>query len=499
MKVFGRSLRYPVGLCLLALALIVAGDSPLTAGQAPLGPAYKRLDGTLREVLAAQRRGPQRVIIRTKSGQRDSVRRLLASRDSSLLAEHAIDAVTAIINGDDLARLANHEGVLSVSTDAVVTARGGLLGGLLGGLVQTVTQVVGGLTDTVGGLLGSVVGIISPATYTEGPPVPPQVLRDTLGLDSRWTGRGVGVAVIDSGLEMSAEFTGRVRAFYDFTGGKTLSTYPSDEYGHGTHVAGTIGGSGALSADRNYRGLAPNVTFTIIKVLDANGAGFTSDVIRAVDFAVANRSWLGIDIINLSLGHPIYEPAATDPLVLAVERASKAGIIVVAAAGNMGMNPETGVPGYAGITSPGNAPSAITAGAVMARDTVARTDDRIPDYSSSGPTVSHAMVKPDVLAPGRRIIAVASKRGTLYRNHPNLKAADTDYMRLSGTSMATGVTTGVIALMMEAHDTTLPGTPALTPNATKGALQYTALTVRNDYGIQYDPLRQGAGALNGRG
>ena len=83
---------------------------------------------------------------------------------------------------------------------------------------------------------------------------------------------------------------------------------------------------------------------------------------RAIDFAVANRSKFGIDVINLSLGHPIYEPASTDPLVQAVERASDAGIVVLAAAGNLGVNPTTGLPGYAGITSPGNAPSAITVG-----------------------------------------------------------------------------------------------------------------------------------------
>ncbi len=158
--------------------------------------------------------------------------------------------------------------------------------------------------------------------------------------------------MIDSGLEMSSDFQGRVMAFYDFTGGKTRATQPFDDYGHGTHVAGTIGSSGARSYDRDYRGLAPNVKLLVLKVLDAEGAGFTSDVIRAVDFAVANRDRFNIDIINLSLGHPIFEPAATDPLVQAVERATRAGIIVVAAAGNLGKNPETGLPGTRGSLRP---------------------------------------------------------------------------------------------------------------------------------------------------
>ena len=113
-----------------------------------------------------------------------------------------------------------------------------------------------------------------------------------------------------------------------------------------------------------YPGVATNVNLIGLKVLDANGQGYTSSVISAIEFAVANRTQLGIDVINLSLGHPILEPSATDPLVQAVEAASRAGIVVVASAGNFGVDPATGQVGYAGITSPGDAPSAITVGAV---------------------------------------------------------------------------------------------------------------------------------------
>ena len=241
--------------------------------------------------------------------------------------------------------------------------------------------------------------------------------------------------------------------------------------------------------------------FVILKVLDENGAGWTSNVIRAVDFAVDNRAALGIDIINLSLGHPIFEPASSDPLVQAVERAARAGIIVVAAAGNFGKNPTTGLPGYAGITSPGNAPSAITVGALRTENTVTRGDDWIPDYSSRGPTWYDAMVKPDIVAPGHNIVAAAAKDGTLYKQYPQLKAADSDYMRLSGTSMATAVAAGVIALMLEqnreAND--FPQNPSLTANAVKAMLHYSAFGVRNQQGMEYGPLEAGAGAINGRG
>ena len=165
-------------------------------------------------------------------------------------------------------------------------------------------------------------------------------IRGTLGLTTEWTGAGVGVALIDSGIEPSADFGGRIQGFYDFTQGG-VATAPSDAFGHGTHVAGLIGGSGALSGGA-VAGMAPNVRFVVMKVLDAQGQGSTSDVISAIEFATANRAALGIDIINLSLGHPPYESASTDPLVLAVEAATRAGIVVVASAGNYGRNATTG-------------------------------------------------------------------------------------------------------------------------------------------------------------
>ncbi len=474
----------------LAALLVLSGEVGSTVSASQRGRNRHKLDLNLRAALDAGRREPQRVIIRTRPGDRSSVRRAVTEHGDRLLADHeSIDALTAVVGAEGLDQLASQPGVVSISTDAVVEAK--LLGGLLGGLLN----VVGSLTKTVGLLL------LPNGADTDGAAVPPQVLRQTLGLDNTWSGRNIGVAVIDSGLEMSSEFQGRVTAFYDFTGGGTAATAPYDDYGHGTHVASTIGGSGNLSSSQAYRGLAPRVEFTILKVLDEKGAGYTSDVIRAVDFAVRNRRALGIDIINLSLGHPIFEPASSDPLVEAVERAARAGIIVVVAAGNFGKHPETGLPGYAGITSPGNAPSAITVGALRTEDTVSRGDDWIADYSSRGPTWYDGMVKPDIVAPGHNIVAAAARRGTLYKTYPQLKAPDSDYMRLSGTSMATGVVSGVVALMLEANRAAndYPEQPSLTANAVKALLQYSAIGVKNQAGIPYGPLEAGSGALNGKG
>lgn len=170
------------------------------------------------------------------------------------------------------------------------------------------------------------------------------------------------------------------------------------------------------------------------------------------------------------------------------------------AAGNYGKNPQTGQIGYAGITSPGNAPSAITVGALRTEDTVTRSDDRIADYSSAGPTWYDGLVKPDFVAPGHNIVAVAAKRGTLYQTYPTLKSADSDYFRLSGTSMAAAVATGTIAQLLEAHRSAAGGSrPPLSASAVKAILQYTAFGISDSHGVPYDALRKGAGALNLKG
>ncbi len=352
------------------LAAVAGTDAPAQAAGAGVRP-LAHLDATVAAWRRAHSGPATRVIVTVRHGARALVRQRLSGAGDRIVAEHpSLDAITAVVGAADLDALAASGDVVGISADHVVHPSSLL--GLLGGVVTTAVKVVA----TV---------VLPGGANTAGPAVPPAVLRSTLGVaNSQWTGRGVGVAIVDSGIEMSAEFQGRVTAFYDFTRGDVVAVAPYDDYGHGTHVAGTIGGSGALSAGNDYRGLAPSVRLVGLKVLDANGAGYTSDVIRAIDFAVANKAALGIDIINLSLGHPIAEPAAVDPLVQAVERATSAGIVVVAAAGNYGVNQATGRPGYAGITSPGNAPDAITVGAERTDDTVSRGDDRIPDYSSVG-------------------------------------------------------------------------------------------------------------------
>ena len=312
------------------------------------------------------------------------------------------------------------------------------------------------------------------------------------------TGSGVTVAVIDSGLLEDGGGTTRIKTTRDFTRGALNPPHiaPVDDYGHGTHIAGLIGGNKS-----EVEGVAPGVRFVSLRVLDRVGAGSTSHVITALQWAIANKKAQGIDVVNLSLGHPIYEPAATDPLVQAVEAATRAGITVVVSAGNIGTNEETNQIGYAGITSPGNAPAAITVGASRTLGTTSRTDDLVSAFSSRGPTWYDAFAKPDVVAPGQRLLSAATTTQTLYTKYEASRGPSYGgraYLYLSGTSMSAGVVSGTVALMIEHAKLQFDGARP-TSNALKAMLQKSAFPITDATGQVYDVLTQGAGALNAIG
>jgi serine protease AprX len=285
-----------------------------------------------------------------------------------------------------------------------------------------------------------------------------------LGGTSGYKGSGVGVAVIDSGIATHSAIGSRVVARANFVSSEPGVT--GDPFGHGTHVAGMIGGADLRTTATYSGGSAPAVKFIDIRVLGRTGVGYTSDVVAGIDWAIANRTKYGIRVINLSLGHPVAEPAATDPLCIAVERAVRAGIVVVTSAGNYGVTP-AGAPILGGITSPGNTPAAITVGALDTRGTADRSDDVVAPYSSKGPTRFDFTVKPDVVAPGTRIVSLEANGSYIARTYPQYHVAGTGsnaYLRLSGTSMATGVVSGGVALLLNAE-------PSLTPAQVKVALQ----------------------------
>ena len=238
-----------------------------------------------------------------------------------------------------------------------------------------------------------------------------------IGADLAWanagfvkgvTGKGITVAVIDSGvganpITSNSDLAGKVIYAGEFL---AKDTDKSDLFGHGTHVGGIIAGSGHVSASFPgfpgvYEGIAPDAKLISLRVLDSLGAGQTSDVIAALDWCLQYQNRYGIDVINLSLGHPVYESYKTDPLCRAVEACVKAGMVVVVAAGNYGK--DANGPVYGGISSPGNDPAAITVGAMDTMGTDQRSDDQMASYSSRGPTAIDGLIKPDVVAPGNKI------------------------------------------------------------------------------------------------
>ena len=316
-------------------------------------------------------------------------------------------------------------------------------------------------------------------------------VRQQLGYD----GAGIGVAIIDSGInaahdDLQPGVTGapRVTRFVDFVNGRET---PYDDYGHGTHVAGIIAGSGYDSSGART-GIAPGAHLVVLKALDADGRGRISDVIAALDYAVSNKDALGIRVVNMSVASGVYESYLTDPLALAARRAVSAGLVVIAAAGNNGRSP-LGKAQYAGVTSPGNAPWVLTVGASSHMGTEDRGDDTIAAFSSRGPGAIDYGAKPDIVAPGVGIESLTDPASRLYAaSGPNLLAgtvptASLPYVSLSGTSMSAPVAAGTVALMLQAN-------ASLTPNAVKAVLQYTA-----ERRSGYDTLTQGAGFLNARG
>ena len=304
---------------------------------------------------------------------------------------------------------------------------------------------------------------------------------------SGYNGTGIGVAVVDSGIAPHSALDSRVIARVNLVSWEGSSS--GDPYGHGTHVAGIIGGN--TSAAKHVTtafagGSAPGVKLIDVRVLGATGVGYTSDVIAGIDWAVANRSKYGIRVINLSLGHAVSEPAAIDPLCQAVARAVQAGVVVVASAGNYGLT-SAGAPVLGGITSPGNSPFAITVGAIDTAGTTTRSDDAVAPYSSKGPTRYDLAVKPDVVAPGTKLVSLEANGSYLSRKYPAWHIAGSGknaYFRLTGTSMATAVVSGGVALLLDAN-------ASLTPGQLKVALQ-TGATFMPKAGL----VAAGAGSVN---
>jgi len=309
-----------------------------------------------------------------------------------------------------------------------------------------------------------------------------------------YTGAGVTVAFIDSGITSYQHpdlADSRLLAFVDFVNQRTTKY---DDNGHGTHVAGLISGTGKLSA-KKYAGMAPGASLVSLKVLDQNGDGTVGDILKALDWVYTNGKAYGVRVVNLSVGAAVTESYYTDPLTLATKALVDSGVTVVAAAGNNGKN-GNGKAQWGGIVSPANAPWVLTVCAFSTKGTYSVADDKVADFSSSGPTAIDFSAKPDLCAPGVGVVSTAAPGSSLFQTGllspvswllPGTVSSLYPYLpyeSLTGTSMATPLVSGAVALMLQAN-------PNLTPNLIKAMLEFTAISKPG-----VSPLHQGAGFMN---
>lgn len=306
---------------------------------------------------------------------------------------------------------------------------------------------------------------ISPDVEVSVPPMEsaPAPLLDTaaktLHLQEVWDagyhGKGVAVAIVDTGIAPHPDLKDRLVAFKDCINDRTEAY---DDHGHGTHVAGIAAGSGAQSNGR-YKGVAPEANLVGIKVLSDKGKGSSSQIIEGIQWAVENRARHNIRAMNISIGGKAWLGAGWDPMARAATRAMEQGVFVSVAAGNSGPDAKT-------IETPGISPAVVTVANLDQRWTADRSDDRIAESSSRGPTKWGDDAKPDVAAPGTWITSCDTARG---------------YLSMSGTSMAAPMVAGTAALLAEAK-------PSLTPADMKRLLMETAA-----------PLKDVDGTAQGRG
>ena len=289
-----------------------------------------------------------------------------------------------------------------------------------------------------------------------------QSTKDSIGIAAMnvadvWpltTGAGVVVALMDSGIGTHPDLpSGKVIARVDLANDGAPGLDPA---GHGTHLAGIIAGHGT-----EFRGVAPDARLVDIRVLDQSGGGTLRSVVAGFEWLLDNRAALGIRVLNLSFGTTQTSSYHADLLAALAESAWFAGITVVAAAGNDGDDIGT-------ISTPGADPFIITAGSFDDQGTRSEQDDRQSAFSSRGPT-KDGFTKPDVLAPGRRVVSLRATGSQATPLQPDIepgrsgKNSNNLYTRMSGTSVSSAMVTGVAALVLSFH-------ASYTPTKTKGAI-----------------------------
>ncbi|HTB68197.1 MAG TPA: S8 family peptidase [Steroidobacteraceae bacterium] len=405
-------------------------------------------------------------------------------KDRSIRTDGLLSLVTSVTSSvQTVANSVNS----TLATNPVVTT----VTSVTSPVVATVTQVA---SPVVSPLVAPVVqGISSNTSLKDGTGVAALTLLyqtnypQLVGADKLQTqgitGRGVTIAMLDSGLweDLTQNYGSRVLASIDVTNGGS-GPVTGDPYGHGTHIT-SIAAGGAQNAALQYESIAPQANLVIVRAFDGQGGGRYVDVIAGLNWIIANQHKYNIRIVNISFGSDPESYYWNDPLDQAVMAAWKAGIVVVAAAGNSGPAPMT-------IGVPGNVPYVITVGALTDNYTPNNTSNwSLASFSSTGPTYE-GFVKPEMVAPGGHMAASMSSNSYLANIDPNSMSLGEQMFTMSGTSQATAVTSGVIALMLQAN-------PALTPDTVKCRLMAASAPAVTPAGtLAYSVFQQGAGLIN---
>ncbi len=426
---------------LLALLLLFGALAPSASAAEPR---------VLPSLLAAAETAPdtmQRVIVRRVERNRAADSAIVHAGGRIIRDLGDLDAIVALAPGRALASLGRHPAIQFISPDAPMRT----------------TSVID----------SSRLATFYPATVRA-----PQLWQQGV------TGRGVAVAIVDTGINKDLrDFHDRTNNFSRLITRQAFTSFNIsrlDKYGHGTHIAGIIGGN---SCNREpavrcrYIGIAPEVTLIDVTVAGDDGVSYVSDVVTGIEWVIKERATYNIRVMNLAMVSSVAESYRTSILAAAVERAWFSGILVVVSAGNNG--PDTMY------YPPANDPFVITVGAADTLGTPDRADDRLAPWSSYGIT-QDGHVKPDVVAPGRAIVAPLSESKARLAEKKLQRVVDRTYLRLSGTSMAGPVVAGVAALAFQAH-------PEWTNDQVKWLLMSTAFPL----GDPANPLPgQGAGLVD---
>jgi hypothetical protein len=395
-----------------------------------------------------------RVIVRGSPGSMDAAERLVIG-SGGRVGRHIsiIDGFAATVPADDIAALEGSPEIFSVTPDAAVR------------------------------LMGNVDGI----DPNKDPGSWRKVARNTKLYEMwqrGWTGDGIDVALIDSGVAPVPGLDLQVINGPDLSFDSQASNLTQvDTYGHGTHMAGLIAGRDAWippgkedeENDHAFVGAAPGARVVSIKVAASDGATDVSQVIAAIDWVVQHRNsdGLNIRVLNLSFGTDGTQDYQLDPLAYAAEVAWLHGIVVVVAAGNSGF-------GSPQLNNPAYDPYVIAVAGDDTRGTDDPKDDVIPSWQTRGNPIRH----PDLVAPGKSIISLRDPGSLVDEANPNARVGTSRFFRGSGSSQAAAIVSGAVATLLDQH-------PELTPDQVKALLMQTAVPLPNA-----DPVAQGAGLIN---